>query len=368
MERKGVRMNKEIKSIQGSQRPNPIGPECIRVNKVYDWVVVSNRDKNKVPIPADVFDAIEACRHNGDLVTATCTEVPNSRRCDVLSAVPANIGITSAKIVTLAQHVHIRITFFCNGTQIGQFDVPVSFMEDVILCFPDGTTINCTIFDVKCTVVLNEMLGNMVILDVVVCKDVQVEAEVKLEVEAKFCGPRQAIPIEEIAPQCERFPLFPEQCPEFFPAENCLCQGSASLFNQSRSILVTSGRGLTSVTGNLTLNTTICDNCTLSASDLTVQFLDIPGGDTNVDQSFTFVATQFNQPTCTTIPDTLTVTGVGTFTLAGQQAVDASFTLILNATVDTVTLIIREQTGVDTLVLASDIPVANTTVGECHRF
>jgi hypothetical protein len=360
-------MSSEIRSIQGGQRPNPIGPECIRVNKIYDWVVISDRDKNKVPIPDAVFDAIEACRHNGDQVTATCTEVPNSRRCDVLNAVPANIGIPSAKIVTLAQHVHIRITFFCNGTQIGQFDVPVSLMEDVILCFPEGTTINCSIFDVKCNVVLNEMLGNMLIIDVVVCKDVQVEAEVKLEVEAKFCGPRQAIPIEEIAPQCDRFPLFPEQCPDFFPAENCLCQGSASLFNQSRNILVRSTTGLTPVTGNLTLNTTICDNCTLAESDLTVQFLDIPGGsDENVDQSFTFAATQFNQPTCTA--DTLTVTGVGTLTLASQAPVNASFTLILNAAAHTVTLIIREQSGVDTIVLASDISVPNTTVGECQRF
>lgn len=360
-------MSNEIRSIQGGQRPNPIGPECIRVNKIYDWVVISNRDKNKVPIPNEIFDAIEACRHNGDTVTATCTEVANSRQCDVLNSVPANIGIPSAKIVTLAQHVHIRVTFFCNGTPIGQFDVPVSFMEDVILCFPDGTTINCTIFDVKCNVVLNEMLGNMLILDVVVCKDVQVEAEVKLEVEAKFCGPRQVIPIEEIAPQCDRFPLFPEQCSDFFPADNCLCQANANLFNQQRTILVRDGAGLNPVTGNLTLNTTICDNCTLSESDFTVQFLDIPGGsDNNVDQSFTFVATQFNQPTCTI--DTLTVTGVGTFTLSGQATVDASFTLIINATTHTVTIVIREQSGVDTLVLASDISVPNTTVGECQRF
>jgi hypothetical protein len=361
-------MNKEIKLIQGSQSPNPIGPECIRVNKVYDWVVISNRDKNKVPIPTTIFDAIEACRHNGDLVTATCAEVPNSRTCDVVNDVPANVGIPSARIVTLAQHVHIRVTFFCNGNLIDFFDIPVSFMDEVILCFPTGTTINCAIFDVNCSVLLNEMLGNMVILDVVVCKDVQVEAEVKLEVEAKFCGPRQVIPIEEIAPQCERFPLFPEQCPEFFPADNCLCQGSASLFNTQRNILVAGGGVLTPVTGNLTLNTTICDNCTLAQSDLTTQFLAIPGGDTDVNQSFTFAATQFNQPTCGTNPETLTVTGVGTLTFANQQSVNASFTLILNNTVDTVTLIIRDQSGVNTLVLASDILIPNTNVGECQRF
>jgi hypothetical protein len=360
-------MTKDIKSIQGSQRPNPIGPECIRVNKIYDWVVLSNRDRNKVPIDPDLFAAIETCRHNGNAVTATCEEVIGSRICNIVGHRPANIpGIASAQIVTLAQDVHFLVTFLCGTTVIGTQLIPVAFIDDVILCFPEGTTINCQIFDTACTVVFNEMLGNMLLLEVVVCKDVQVEAEVKLEVEAKFCGPRQVIPIEELAPQCDRFPLFPEQCPEFFPAENCLCRGSASL-SDVRTITVTSGAGLAPVTGTLTLNTTICDNCTLSESDLTVRFQDIPGGeDPNVNQSFNFFATRFNQPTCTPA-GTLTVTGVGTFTLAGQQPVNASFTLILNDAANTVQLFISDQSGQNLLVVAN-IAVPNTTVGDCSRF
>ncbi|MCM3677334.1 FG-GAP-like repeat-containing protein [Peribacillus simplex] len=193
--------------------------ECILVQKVYDWVVLTNRDRNKVPIPAECFAQIENCRDGGNTVTATCTEVVGSRLCDVIGSRPANIpDIPGAQIVTLTFHVHIRAQFFCDGALLPgcNFVVPVSFMDDVILCFPEGTEINCNIFDVQCSVVLNQMLGNMVVLDVIMCKDVQVEAEVKLEVEAKFCGPRPIIPVQEEGFVCP-IPTFPQQCPTFFP-------------------------------------------------------------------------------------------------------------------------------------------------------
>lgn len=67
---------RNVKSIQGRQVvPNPIGPECIRVTKVYDWVVLTNRDRNKVQIPEECFAAIEDARHDGNTITATCSEV-----------------------------------------------------------------------------------------------------------------------------------------------------------------------------------------------------------------------------------------------------------------------------------------------------
>ncbi|TLS37469.1 hypothetical protein [Pseudalkalibacillus caeni] len=373
-------MKKKVKSIRGKQTPNLIGPECIEATKVYDWVVLTNRDKNKIQIPEECFTAIEDCRHMGEEVTATCEWVDSgaaTTRCDIIREVPANIGVESAKLVTLSFHVHIRVQFFCDGMQICDFEVPVHFMDDVILCHPEGTTIDCNIFDVVCSVITSPMLGDMVIIDVSVCKDVQVTAPVKLEVEAKFCGPRQAIPVEEVTPTCPRFPLFPEQCPEFFPPDNCLCQGSASLptagDDGTRTILVRDNTGLSAVTGRLTLNTTICDQCTLSQSELSVQFFDFPQeeptGEAAVDQSFTFVATEFNQPTCE--DDTLTITGFGRFKLAGQLEQNATFDLTLDDTTNTVTLTIRElgsgfAGGI--LAILDGISVPNTNVEECERF
>ncbi len=190
--------------------------ECILVQKVYDWVVLTNRDRNKVPIPAECFTLIENCRSGGGLVTATCAEVEGTRRCDVLPGSRPAPNVPGGQIVTIAFHVRIRIEFFCDGVPLCNFEVPVNFVDEVILCFPEGTRIVCNIFDVNCTVLMDQMLGNMLLLEVVMCQDVQVKAEVKLEVEAKFCGPRQPIPIEDQPFEC-LFPTFPEQCPAIFP-------------------------------------------------------------------------------------------------------------------------------------------------------
>lgn len=376
-------MKKNIKPIQGRQSPNLIGPECIEVTKVYDWVVLTNRDRNKVELPFNCAEAIQDCLHNGGTVSATCAVTDTF--CDVVDARPANIDVPSAQIVTLGITATVTVTFTCTiggtTTTLCSFDVPVTFIDQVILCVPAGidpfTDISCLVFDTQCNVVFNQLLGDFVLLDVVLCKDIQVTKLVKLEVEAKFCGPRQAIPIEDVTPLCPPFPNFPEQCPTFFPPDNCLCQGSASIpSSQTVTISVANGFGLAAVTGRFArFETTICDQCTLSKSNLIVNFQDFPqedpAGEPAVDQSFTFVATQFNQPVCGVAPETLTVTGVGIFKLAGQAEVDASFTLILDETANTVTLIIREiSSAADILVLASGIVPAFTPVNveACERF
>jgi hypothetical protein len=386
-------MMKNIKPIQGRQSPNLIGPECIEVSKVYDWVVLTNRDRNKIPLSDACSEAIQGCLHLGRVATANC-EITNPRCTVVGTRQPANIpGVPGAVIVTLGITADVVIRFFCDGAPLAgcpSLTQQVTFIDEVILCAPEGTTIECNVFASDCNVVFNQLLGDFVLIDVVLCKEVQVTSMVKLEVEAKFCGPRQAIPIEEVAPQCPPFPNFPEQCPTFFPPENCLCQGSVFLRSdvpsvQPRVISVVDGSGtLTPVSGLLAINNgltgvrfgpaIICDQCTLSKSTLAVTFQDTPGGpDPAVDQSFTFTATEFNQPTCTTTPETLSVTGFGKFQLAGQAEQDVSFLLILNDTANTATLVISDISGTNVLVSATvfllDIPnVSGVNVEACERF
>jgi hypothetical protein len=187
--------------------------QCIRVQKIYDWVVLTNQDRKKVSIPAECFAFIENCRSEGKFLTATCREVEGTGRCDVLSGSRPVSTVPNDRIVTISSHVKIRIEFFCDNVPLCHFDVPINFVKEVVLCFPEGTDINCRIFDIQCRVLIDEELGNMVILEVVMCKDVQVEADVKMEIEADFCGPRKLIPMEEKPIECT-FPTFPKQCPD----------------------------------------------------------------------------------------------------------------------------------------------------------
>ncbi len=377
---------RNVKSIQGRQVvPNPIGPECIHVTKVYDWVILTNRDTNKVQIPEECFAAIEEARHDGNTITATCSEVVGTRDCDFIGATPATIvpNVPGAQIVALAFHVHIRVQFFCNGEPIPgcNFVVPVSFMDEVILCFPEGTKINCDIFDVQCTVVLNQMLGDMVVLDVTMCKDVQVEAKVKLEVEAKFCGPRRVIPIPENGFECP-IPPFPQQCPTFFPTTNCLCQGSAD-FGGEATITVIEQRTPTTppiggpTTGRLDLTALVCDRCTLSGSGIQVTYIDTLGPtpigtpDADIDQSFTFTANDFEQPDCS-VAGTLTVRGTGVITPAGGAPENADFTIIMTDADPGSDMVILRINGATTTVeiILSEVsqPSLEVEVEECERF
>lgn len=381
-------MKKDIKSIQGQQvSPNPIGPECIRVTKIYDWVALTNRDRTNVTIPAECFTQIEACRAEGNTITATCSEVLNSRNCDLIGAQPTDIGVPGAQIVTLAFHVQVRVQFFCNGVALPgcNFVAPVSFVEDVILCFPEGTDINCQIYDVQCNVLLNQMLGNLVVLDVVICPSIRVEAEVALEVEARFCGPREVIPIPEQEVNCP-YPSYPPQCPTFFPPLGTEVQGAAEYTGPVTISYIegaepTGGIAARAVlpstpTGEIDFTALIGDQCHLSGSSIQVNFIDTPGPgpvgtpDDDRDQSFTFTASEFNQPTLVGT-NGLTVTGTGTFRPSGGVTENATFTLAMtdaDPNGDRATLTITSATAIVTIALtALSNPGLEVEVERCNR-
>lgn len=373
-------MKKNIKPIQGRQiSPNPINPECIRVTKVYDWVVLTNRERNRVNIPEECLAQIEACRDAGGTITATCTEVEGSRSCDLVGTreAPEQFG-PSAQIATLAFHVHLQLEFFCDGAPIPgcTFVVPVTLVDDVLLCFPEGTVINCNIFEVQCNVILNQMFGNTIMVDVLMCKDIQVEAEVKLEVEAKFCGPRADIPIPEEEAVCP-VQTFPPQCPAFFPPLNCECQGAGNFEGTASITYAEMGGTAATATGQLDITALVCDQCNLASSNLSVSFVEIPGSGTptpedDLDRSFTFTANDFEQPTCGA--DTLTVTGTGIFTPAGGAPENAVFTLTLtdNPTdpeLDALTLIITSPSAAITIPLTGTLNEGlEVEIEECERF
>lgn len=372
-------MKKNIKSIQGQQViPNPVGPECIRVTKIYDWVVLTGRERTNLTIPDECLARINEARAEGNLITATCSEIKKSRCCDLISSVPADIGVPGAQIVTLSFHVQIKVQFFSNGVAIPgcKFVAPVNMFEDVILCYPEGTDINCSIYEVKCNVLLNRLAGNVVVLDVVICPSVSVEAKVALEVEARFCGPRDILPIPEPDKLHCEFPGFPPQCPSLFPPAGTAVQGAAEY--SGPVTLVYSDQGLpTTPTGELDFLALVADQCNLDDSKIKVNFFDTVGPtptgtpDDDSDQSFSFMATEFNQPVAVGA-NGLTVTGNGKFRPAGGVYENATFTLTLtdsDPNSDTATLQITTATST-VLIQLNELanPGLEVEVAPCNGF
>ncbi|AMX83265.1 hypothetical protein GS3922_05980 [Geobacillus subterraneus] len=226
---------------------------CIRTRKVYDWVT------RQIDVPLRSFsgDDLEMifpttnCQRTGtmcEFLTAQamdpqaltircfltdaagnpidpvvdqdaliCQEItqPNGRQ-------PVNVTLPSGEIVTLQKvkalvkgHVVVQIVS-PTGTVICQSSpIPFATAQTFILCAPEGTQLNCHISFFECDTSL-VCTDNFAQLDVSItlCLEVQMEADVKIEVEARFCQPREELAEAVLCPTNK----FPPQCPDVFPA------------------------------------------------------------------------------------------------------------------------------------------------------
>lgn len=393
---------KGFKPIKGSQvlpplNPNNLMEECIRVQKVYDWVVDTNRDTNKVPLPGDPNDPdscagrVLAALNAGDDIRIECIapDVPGpfpiipkpqpnqvpSASCEVVEVENGEPG--EAGRVRIIWTVILVVQVFNDTTSdlLCEFEVPVQFDDDYAVCIPaplDESNVLCRITRVICKPTNRVLLGNMIELSVTVCKEIQVEAEVKLEVLAKFCQPRpNDIPIptppEEECPTFE----FPPQCPDIFPRQNCDCQAAAESLVQNQTI---NFNGATEV-GDVSLIAQICNNCTLSQSSWLFTFTDTNGYLYN-DQSFTATPLTFNVACDDSgAPDslTMTVTGIATMTFTSTgQTQNVNYTLTLNEMPglnDQYQLILSDSLG-NTIFNSNTVvvPDGDLLVRDCETF
>lgn len=322
-------MKKKRRSpIQGSQPtptpppldPNDLAPECILVDKVYDWVFFANEYKNKNMIPdTDCQTAVSDALAAGDTLTTECTTGdPDDVDVDVTILENGNPGR-----VRLVWTVTVTVTVFANGEELCNFDVVTQFDDEIMLCVPEGITeenINVRATQVICrtdgVLMGSAPLGPMIPVKVVLCKDIQVEYPVKLEVLAKFCFPRpNNIKVPKEVVQCDLDALeFPPQCPGIFPVDNCECQATALARNEDT--IATFGSDGTMITGLSTLNAQICQECALGDSQFSYSFTDSDTSDG--DLSFTFSPKGVDRVECVEAIDMLIATGQGVRYNAGK--------------------------------------------------
>ncbi|RSL30588.1 hypothetical protein D7Z54_25490 [Salibacterium salarium] len=323
---------KKNRPIKGSQTPTPtpvpldpndLAPECILVDKVYDWVFYSSRYENKNFIPdEDCRVAVSEAVAAGEDVDVECTP-PDS---DDVTCNATIIENGNPGRVSIVWTVPVEVTILINGTEVCSFTVRTQFDDEIMLCVPEGITndnINCRATDVLCRtnrpLMGPDPFGPMIPLKVLLCKDVQVEFPVKLEVLAKFCFPRpNNIPVPKDMLEC---PLdsfeFPPQCPDIFPPNNCECQATALARNEET--LATFGAD-TIITGTSTLEAEICQECALADSRFSYSFTDTDDDDNGPtptpspspnDFSFTFDPSTIERAVCDLAGESVTVYGEG---------------------------------------------------------
>ncbi|UZJ77347.1 hypothetical protein [Fictibacillus sp. KU28468] len=314
---------------------NSLQEECIRVQKVYDWVTDTFSVTKQVCFNPEQLRKIEealedparrplrlTCQTpaapppfplNGEETRAECEtflcEQVGEKR-DV--TVSLNGNFVDAQLVELLFTSEVRVAVVDrNGRVVTHLTTDASVLEPFVLCYPDGTDLFCKITRILCkiqtgTVLLNAPAPRSFNLTITFCVDIQIEAEVKLEVLAKFCSPRNNdLSAEEAemdsCPEVE----FPAQCPDIFPRPNCDCSVSGEASGRTGSNSTEKGR--------LSVLADICQNCSLSDSSLHFTFEDENGGLNNFD----FTADSFEQDSLTCEPCEgkglkLMVSGVGT--------------------------------------------------------
>jgi len=228
---------------------------CIRTRKVYDWVT------RQVEIPIinmadDKLDAKFKCekggkpdkveklcefleKHGGDFSVNCflsddkgnridpkddeqefffCKEIlPSSGRPPVTVTLPNGDDVTLQRVKALVKGwVAVQIEDETGDVICHSEGIPFATVQNFLLCAPEGTDLDCHVSFFECDASLI-CADNFAQLDVslTLCLEVQMEADVKLEIEAKHCHPR-----DEIIEPTQLCPTekFPPQCPEVFPA------------------------------------------------------------------------------------------------------------------------------------------------------
>ncbi|OEH92512.1 hypothetical protein [Bacillus solimangrovi] len=198
--------------------------ECIDAHKIFDYVLTSKEQCFEDVVFTGISSAagdtisVSSCQIGPD---STCPEISDpENRPTVTVELPDGTDV-DLQVVTLQKTIQIIIegdvTSGGTATPFTSTAVVVFCPEEVLMCAPIGTMVDCMITDTSRCVVgaltldpaNSTATGNVHVL---ACQGIQTYAEVKLEILAKICDPRGIIPF----PECEVNP-FPQQCPSIFP-------------------------------------------------------------------------------------------------------------------------------------------------------
>lgn len=225
---------------------------CIKVPKVYDWITNQAEKKFHFNIgDIDFFTEEDPENQKKDtLVSDVCSYfLPDlvNVRCVLVEPEPSEDDNENTDICReVGERRDVFVEEFDTELQIvkvqkqGQFQIilesdnnngcdplfsePTNFfvLEKFVLCAPEGTDVVCEIYDFDCegSFICNGNGTDWTIdLVLLICQSIQVEAEVKIEIEGRICQPRPEIILPIVSKECPEF-TFPPQCPTVFPSTN----------------------------------------------------------------------------------------------------------------------------------------------------
>lgn len=123
--------------------------EVIRTQKVHDWVTFCTEHQETIMVPNDCNTKLSNC-HNDD-ITVSCEAIPRSSSFTILDDTRTLSGDPETRIISIRFSVRVHIQIYCKKILLCDFEVPVSTTDEIVLCYPNGTTIAAEVFEVNCT-------------------------------------------------------------------------------------------------------------------------------------------------------------------------------------------------------------------------
>ncbi|ANX12089.1 hypothetical protein ABE41_008725 [Fictibacillus arsenicus] len=331
---------------------NHLQDECIRVQKVYDWVTARLDVRKTVSLTDEQLTAIEAALDDPSRrplrflakVPKTSPSTENAEAAELylceqvgdkrdVTALLNGGQHTEAQLVELLFTTEIKVQVVDReGTVVTEIMANASVFEPFVLCYPDGTELYAQISKIIAripsgTVLLNSPAPASFALDISFCVDIQVEAEVRLEVLAKFCAPREN-DLAAAEGEGELCPVqsYPQRCPDIYPRPGCMCRASGD----ASGLTVNGVEGATE-SGRATVSINICPNYHIANSSFKLNFIET--GSTEKPREFNFTATEFTQDSLCCIEHNgapkIIISGKGTVDTTGEQ-LDFNLAIVQN--------------------------------------
>lgn len=193
-ESQDLQLNVQLGEEAPPPPPGSIRPECISVEKVYDWVIATHNTTQSVSLSPDCRELVDELVARGEGINVKCQLSPNTEpRCSLISFERGTPGYVTIRVQAL---LLVTIQPQSNEEDFCTMEVPIFFDKKMAVCLPEGmdaSNVNCSIVDIKCREKEGSLTREQVKIQLIACLEVEMLHPVILEVLGTFCTPRTIV-------------------------------------------------------------------------------------------------------------------------------------------------------------------------------
>ncbi|QHE62502.1 hypothetical protein FHE72_16855 [Rossellomorea vietnamensis] len=181
--------------------PSNLRPECIAVDKVYDWVIATHNATQPIWLSEGCSEVVDELLRRGENIQVSCQLTPAG--CSVIGFERGTPGY-----VEIRGKATLQLTFSSreNEDESCTMTLPIFFEKQIAVCLPEGIdlgNVNCSIVNVKCGEKQGTLTQEQVQIQLIACLEIEILHPVILEVLGTFCTPRTTVErIEEEDDMC----------------------------------------------------------------------------------------------------------------------------------------------------------------------